>query len=61
MLKLQLPHPNTIYWLGGGCSLIIIDMDTRSTFAYAVNKMESTPVGDPCSFRIIEATWEALG
>jgi len=41
--------------------LIIIDTDARTTFAYAVNKMKASPVGDPCSFRIIEAMWEALG
>jgi CubicO group peptidase (beta-lactamase class C family) len=61
LLKLQVPNPNTIYWSGGGCSLIVIDMDAHTTFAYAANKMEPTLVGDPRSFRIIEAMWAALG
>jgi hypothetical protein len=37
LLKLRLPNPDTIYWAGGGCSLIIIDMDARTTFAYTAN------------------------
>jgi len=60
LLKLPLPNPNTIYWTDGGGSVIIIDMDARTTFAYAMNKMESTPMGDPRSFRIIQAMWQAL-
>jgi CubicO group peptidase (beta-lactamase class C family) len=61
LLKMPLPNPNTIYWSGGGCSLIIIDMDARATFAHVMNKMEPTPVGDPRSFRIVSAMFRALG
>jgi CubicO group peptidase (beta-lactamase class C family) len=61
LLKLALPNPNTIFWTGGGGSVIIIDMDARTTFGYAMNKMEAGPVGDPRSFRIIEALWKSLG
>jgi CubicO group peptidase (beta-lactamase class C family) len=60
LLKLSLPNPNTIFWSGGGCSLIIIDMDARTTFAYTANKMQASPMGDPRSFRIIEAIWQAV-
>jgi CubicO group peptidase (beta-lactamase class C family) len=60
LLQLPLPNPNTIYWAGGGCSLIIIDMDARTTFAYTANKMEPTPLADPRSFRLIEAMWQVM-
>jgi CubicO group peptidase (beta-lactamase class C family) len=38
LLDLELPNPNTIHWGGGGCSWIFIDMDARTTFAYAATK-----------------------
>jgi CubicO group peptidase (beta-lactamase class C family) len=60
LLKLELPNPNTIFWTGGGGSVIIIDMDARTTFGYAMNKMERGSVGDPRSFRIIDAMWRAM-
>lgn len=60
LLKLSLPNPNTIYWAGGGCSLIIIDMDARTTFSYVANKMEPTPLADPRPFRLIEAMWRVM-
>ena len=41
-----LPNPNTIYWGGYGGSLAIIDMDARTTFAYAMNRMVPTTTGD---------------
>jgi hypothetical protein len=59
MLKLPLPNPNTLFWSGGG-SLIIIDMDDRTTFAYAMNKMEASIIGDARSYSIIQTMWQAL-
>jgi CubicO group peptidase (beta-lactamase class C family) len=61
LLDLPLPNPNTLHWGGGGCSWILIDFDARTTFAYAVNKMEPRPLNDPRPFRIFEAIWKALG
>jgi CubicO group peptidase (beta-lactamase class C family) len=60
LLELDLPNPNTLHWGGGGCSWIIIDMDARATFAYAANKMEPRPMGDPRALRIFEAIWRAM-
>jgi CubicO group peptidase (beta-lactamase class C family) len=57
----QLPHPNTLFWGGYGGSLIIIDMDARATYGYAMNKMGSGTVGDMRAFSIIMAMWQALG
>ena len=57
----SLPNPNTIYWGGYGGSLIIIDMDARTTFAYAMNKMAGTTQGDMRAFGLAMAMWAAMG
>ena len=61
LLALELPNPNTIHWGGGGCSWIFIDMDARTTFAYAANKMDTKSMSDPRPFRVMQAMWRALG
>lgn len=61
LLALDLPNPNTLHWGGGGCSWIFIDLDARTTFAYAANKMDRRPLSDPRPFRTIQAMWHALG
>ena len=61
LLDLELPNPNTIHWGGGGCSWIFIDMDARTTFAYAANKTDRRPMSDPRPFRAMQAFWQALG
>ena len=61
LLELELPNPNTIHWGGGGCSWIFIDMDARTTFAYAANKVDRRPLSDPRPFRAIQAFWQSLG
>jgi CubicO group peptidase (beta-lactamase class C family) len=61
LLALELPNPNTIHWGRGGCSWIFIDMDARTTFAYAANKTDRYPLADPRPFRAIQAFWKSLG
>ena len=61
LLDLDLPNPNTLHWGGGGCSWIFIDMDARTTFAYAANKMDRKPLSDPRPFRTMKAMWQSLG
>ena len=58
---MPLPNPNTIFWGGYGGSLVIIDMDARTTFAYAMNKMAPTTTGDMRAFALAMAMWEVLG
>jgi len=55
------PNPNTLFWGGYGGSLIIIDMDARTTFGYAMNKMGSGTLGDARGFAMVMAMWQALG
>jgi CubicO group peptidase (beta-lactamase class C family) len=57
---IPLPNPNTIYWGGYGGSLIIIDMDARTTFGYAMNKMAPTTQGDSRAFGLAVAMWQGL-
>lgn len=54
-----MPHPNTLYWGGYGGSLAIIDLDTRTTIAYAMNKMSGTTTGDFRALGLAMAFWEA--
>ncbi|MET0272534.1 MAG: serine hydrolase domain-containing protein [Phenylobacterium sp.] len=56
-----MPSPNTLYWGGYGGSLSIIDMDARTSFGYAMNRMESTTTGDMRALGLAMAMWEALG
>lgn len=55
-----LPNPNTIFWGGYGGSLVIIDMDARTTFGYAMNKMAGTTTGDMRAIGLAGAMWGAL-
>ena len=55
-----LPNPNSLYWGGYGGSLIIIDMDARTTFGYAMNKMAPTTTGDLRALGLAMAMWQAL-
>jgi CubicO group peptidase (beta-lactamase class C family) len=55
-----LPNPNTIFWGGYGGSLVIIDMDARTTFGYAMNKMAGTTTGDMRALGLAGAMWQAL-
>jgi CubicO group peptidase (beta-lactamase class C family) len=57
-----LPHPeSSMYWGGYGGSLIMIDMEARTTIAYAMNKMAGTTTGDMRAFSLAMAMWTALG
>ena len=56
-----LPNANTLYWGGYGGSPAIIDMDARTTIAYAMNKMAGTTTGDMRAFSLAMAMWQALG
>jgi CubicO group peptidase (beta-lactamase class C family) len=57
---LPLPNPNTLFWGGYGGSLILIDMDARATYAYVMNRMQRTTIGDSRSMGIVKAIWAEL-
>jgi CubicO group peptidase (beta-lactamase class C family) len=54
-----MPNPNTLYWGGFGGSLAIIDLDARTSIAYAMNKMSGTTTGDLRAFGLAMAFWDA--
>jgi len=55
-----LPNPNSIYWGGYGGSIVIIDMDARTTLSYVMNVMHGTTTGDMRGMGLAMATWQAL-
>jgi CubicO group peptidase (beta-lactamase class C family) len=54
-----MPNPNTLYWGGLGGSLVLVDLDARTTFAYAPNKMADT-LADVRGLELAMAMWEAM-
>ena len=58
---LPLPNPNSIFWGGYGGSLVIIDMDARTSFGYVMNKMAGTTTGDMRALGLAMAMWTSLG
>jgi CubicO group peptidase (beta-lactamase class C family) len=56
----SVPNPNTIFWGGYGGSLIIIDLDARTTIAYVMNRMGNTTMGDARAMALADAFWKAL-
>ncbi|MBV9420827.1 MAG: beta-lactamase family protein [Alphaproteobacteria bacterium] len=57
---IPLPNPNSIYWGGYGGSIIIIDMDARTTLSYVMNVMHGTTTGDMRGFGLAMAFWDGL-
>ena len=57
---MPVPNPSTIFWGGYGGSLVLIDMDAHTVFAYAMNKMGGTTTGDMRGFSLIMAMWAGL-
>jgi len=57
---IPLPNPNCIFWGGYGGSLAIIDMDAKTSFGYAMNRMVGTTTGDLRAFSLAMAMWDTL-
>jgi CubicO group peptidase (beta-lactamase class C family) len=55
----MMPNPNTLYWGGRGGSLVIVDLDARTTFAYAPNRM-ADEIADVRGLGLAMAMWEAM-
>jgi CubicO group peptidase (beta-lactamase class C family) len=60
ILQITPPNPDTLFWGGGGGSLILIDSQARTTMAFAMNRLQRGFLGDERSFRIIREMWKAL-
>ena len=57
---IPLPGPSCIFWGGYGGSLAVIDMDARATYAFAMNRMGVTTIGDERGLGMAMAMWNAL-
>ncbi|HLK25673.1 MAG TPA: serine hydrolase domain-containing protein [Caulobacteraceae bacterium] len=57
---IPVPNKNTIFWGGYGGSLILIDLDARTTIAYVMNKMGMTTLGDTRAFNMAGPLWAGL-
>ena len=58
--QVPLPNPNSCYWGGYGGSIVINDLDAQTCFAYAMNKMAGTTVGDTRAFSLAIVMWQAI-
>jgi CubicO group peptidase (beta-lactamase class C family) len=54
------PNPRTCFWGGWGGSMVVADVDARVSFAYVMNRMDSTLTGDSRGAALLLSTWEAL-
>jgi CubicO group peptidase (beta-lactamase class C family) len=57
---LEAPHPDCLFWPGAGGALTVIDMKSRMSFGYAMNRMASGMLVDPRPRDLLNATWNAL-
>ncbi len=57
---LAFPNPNTLYWGGYGGSLAVIDMDARTSMAYAMNRMTQSRT-DMRGLELMMTAWAAQG
>ncbi|MFE1754607.1 serine hydrolase [Streptomyces anandii] len=51
---------HTCYWGGRGGSLVVNDLDTRMTIAYAMNQMTYLGLTDPRGQKLLHAAYKAL-
>lgn len=54
------PRGRTCWWAGMGGSRIVNMLDSRATFAYAMNKMQPSLIGDHRSMDMMDAVLEIL-
>jgi CubicO group peptidase (beta-lactamase class C family) len=57
---IPMPSPNCLYWMGYGGSLAVIDMDARTTVAYAMNRLSGSALGDTRGFGLATAAWQVF-
>jgi len=49
------------YWAGFGGSVLLMDLDAKMCFAYAMNNMVSSLTGDPRTEKLGRVLYECLG
>jgi len=54
------PNPRTLYWAGWGGSMVIMDLDARLSWGYAMNKMAGTDAPDMRAAIMAQALYQSL-
>ncbi len=57
---MPLPSDASIFWGGYGGSLIMVDPDTRATYAFAMNVLSTQALGDPRGLGLAQAAWSIV-
>ncbi|MCZ4497870.1 MAG: putative beta-lactamase [Marmoricola sp.] len=55
-----IPAGRVCWWTGYGGAIVVNDLDTRTTFAYAENKLADHMVGSPRTDAYVRAAFEAV-
>jgi CubicO group peptidase (beta-lactamase class C family) len=55
------PDGKTCFWGGWGGSMIIMDLDRRTTISYMMNKMQPGVIGSDVAAGYCDAIYKALG
>jgi CubicO group peptidase (beta-lactamase class C family) len=54
------PNSRVLFWGGWGGSIVVMDIDARLSYAYVMNKMGNSVVGDPRVAPLIVALYRGL-
>ncbi len=54
------PNSRVLWWAGWGGSIMVMDLDARLSYGYAMNKMSNVPIGDPRLVPLITALYRSL-
>jgi CubicO group peptidase (beta-lactamase class C family) len=57
---LETPHPECVFWPGAGGALTVIDLKSRMSFGYAMNRMDRGLLVDPRPHALLKSVWNAL-
>ncbi len=53
-------NDRSMFWGGYGGSIVLIDMENRTTISYVMNRMEGTTTGDMRAITLAALTWQAM-
>ena len=56
-----LPTERTCFWVGWGGSIVVMDLDRRTTIAYTMNNMADSLIGSDRASRYLRLIYEVLG
>jgi CubicO group peptidase (beta-lactamase class C family) len=54
------PNSHVLWWAGWGGSIMVMDLDAKLSYGYAMNKMSNLPIGDPRVISLTTALYKSL-